>query len=40
MSVKHGLVYEGKNRLRVVQSRVIGNIYNQNGHNRGLVKTA
>jgi hypothetical protein len=40
MGAKHWLVYKGKNRLRVVQSRVIGNIYNQNGHDRGLVKTA
>jgi hypothetical protein len=39
MDVKHDHVYEGKNRLRVFQSRMMGNIYTQNGHNRGLVKT-
>jgi hypothetical protein len=40
MGAKHCLVDKGKNRLRVVQNRVMGNIYNQNGHNRGLLKIA
>jgi hypothetical protein len=40
MGVKHCPVYKWKKRLRVVQSRVMGNIYDQNEHNRGLVKTA